>query len=59
MNVANRISEIAEANEIEFLERGNDENDARALADAAGVAGDYEGHTDNLLDVIEAEIAAL
>ncbi|AJD48279.1 hypothetical protein S7S_09335 [Isoalcanivorax pacificus W11-5] len=57
MNVANRISTLAEQNDVEFEARGNDANDIAALAEALEIELDYAGSDDNALDFLEAELA--
>lgn len=59
MNVAARITQLADANDVDFMYRGNDRNDIDALADALTIDLDYHGSDEVALDHLAAAIAQL
>lgn len=59
MNLATRISQMAEANEVEFVTRGSDRADLDALADVLEIELNYQGNDDNAADQLAAAIDEL
>ena len=59
MNLATRISQMADTNEVEFITCGSDRADLDAIADVLEIELNYQGNDDNAADQLAAAIAEL